>query len=389
MVLLALAAALGALGGAAGFAPPGLVARTWPALASSLPRVAGLPPTPLAIAALQDDIEALAASATATAPALASGWLLRRKRYDLLASLLAADRPAYLETASLLGPRIGREELPNLEGVALAAEAAAAAPPPPPAAADPLVADCTLPNTTFAENPAEAVLLSVTRNLYAVQTGVPRTAEGGIRGLLGEMRQFYVGGADAEAQVDAVYKTLLGLMTPVLPPFYRLFMGAAVPSSDAGDPEWLVDAAQKAAEAVPFADPKKLAPGARPFGGPAFYAPYLTSVVAPFVFGFLVGPGKVNRRRDGALGGLVVTKCKFLQESGCKGMCLNSCKLPAQQLFDDLGVPLAVKPNFDSQECQWSWGEVAADTSADPEWPPGCLVGCESRAQMSELRQGG
>ena len=27
----------------------------------------------------------------------------------------------------------------------------------------------------------------------------------------------------------------------------------------------------------------------------------------------------VNRRKDGSLGGMVVEKCKFLQESGCKG----------------------------------------------------------------------
>jgi len=46
---------------------------------------------------------------------------------------------------------------------------------------------------------------------------------------------------------------------------------------------------------------------------------------------------------------LVVKKCKFLQESNCKGMCLNSCKLPAQQLFDELGVPLRVSPNFETQ----------------------------------------
>ena len=27
----------------------------------------------------------------------------------------------------------------------------------------------------------------------------------------------------------------------------------------------------------------------------------------------------INRRKDGSLGGMVVEKCKFLQESGCKG----------------------------------------------------------------------
>ena len=63
-----------------------------------------------------------------------------------------------------------------------------------------------------------------------------------------------------------------------------------------------------------------------------------------------VGPSRPNRRIDGALGGLVVEKCKFLQESGCKGMCMNICKLPAEQFFDKhLGLPLTVTPNFETQ----------------------------------------
>ena len=37
-----------------------------------------------------------------------------------------------------------------------------------------------------------------------------------------------------------VKNTLSGLMTPFLPPFYRIFMSGIVPSSENGDPEWLV-----------------------------------------------------------------------------------------------------------------------------------------------------
>ena len=33
--------------------------------------------------------------------------------------------------------------------------------------------------------------------------------------------------------------TLAHLMTPALPPFYRLFMGGLVPSPERGDPQWL------------------------------------------------------------------------------------------------------------------------------------------------------
>ena len=117
-----------------------------------------------------------------------------------------------------------------------------------------------------------------------------------------------------------------------------------VPRHDANDervgadPKWLADGFAWVRGKLPTQAQPYLEPGRQL--GPWFYAPTLTAVVAPFAFGFLVGPATLNRRADGALGGLVVEKCKFLQESNCKGMCLNSCKLPAQQLFDELGLPL-------------------------------------------------
>ena len=137
---------------------------------------------------------------------------------------------------------------------------------------------------------------------------------------------------------------------------------------------------------LPAAAQEYLEPGRQL--GPWFYAPALTSVVAPFAFGFLVGPASLNRRADGEIGGLVVEKCKFLQESSCKGMCLNSGKIPAQELFNELGVPLRVSPNFATQECQWSFGEAAPPPVEDPTWPKGCIVGCTSREAMRELSGG-
>jgi hypothetical protein len=159
-------------------------------------------------------------------------------------------------------------------------------------------------------------------------------------------------------------------------------MGGIVPSRERGDPAWLVDGAQRLANALPFNASSWLTPGTQL--GPLPYAPLLTSLVSPYAFGFLVGPAKVNRRSDGGLGGLVVEKCKFLQESNCKGICLNSCKLPAQELFGSLGLPLRVSPNFETQECQWSFGETAPPPADDPTWPKGCIVGCSTRELMKE-----
>jgi beta-carotene isomerase len=153
-----------------------------------------------------------------------------------------------------------------------------------------------------------------------------------------------------------VSNTLGDLMTPVLPPVYRLFMSGIVFN-------------------------KQL--------GPWFYAPFLTSIVTPPLFRFLVGPSRPNRRLDGAWGGLVVEKCRFLQLSNCKGLCLHQCKLPAQQFFaNELGMPLTVAPNFETQECQWSFGQVPVPVQDDPSFPKGCLVGCQSRKLLGGAAAG-
>ena len=49
---------------------------------------------------------------------------------------------------------------------------------------------------------------------------------------------------------------------------------------------------------------------------------------------------------EGELGkdqGLLVKRCRFLQEAGCASVCVNSCKIPTQNFFlQDMGLPLTV-----------------------------------------------
>jgi len=376
----------------------------------------GLEASPLALAQLTDAIiegDAAAAAAMdsgddAAADALASAAhvLRRQRRSQLLVDLLKADRHAYVETVSFLN--IPRAELPNRQDVppracdsSLGSDAGASAEPvgvvPSAAAgltADGLVPDCGLPEKAMGENPLEALLLELTRGIYSDQTGTARAPEKGIRGLIDEMRRFMLTeeGASPEVQRERLIKTLRVLMTPALPPFYRICMGGIVPKYDpaddrvGADPKWLADGIQWVRAKLPEPLREYLEPGRQL--GPWFYAPVLTAVVAPYAFGFLVGPASLNRRADGGYGGLVVEKCKFLQDSSCKGMCLNSCKVPAQELFSELGLPLRVTPNFATQECQWSFGEAAPPPSEDPSWPKGCVVGCTSREAMRELSGG-
>mmetsp|Transcript_24293 Transcript_24293/g.50399 ORF Transcript_24293/g.50399 Transcript_24293/m.50399 type:complete len:478 (+) Transcript_24293:204-1637(+) len=305
------------------------------------------------------------------------GVALRRRchelgRYQLLVKLMEQDYDAYVATAAFLSPsRIDRKDLPNVQDVPFV-----------PSSSDdplsydnnynynnnynknnpqydqygqPLVADCALPPLPFDDSPLDKLLLFLFRRLVAQNTGGVQNDIPGIQGLVAQAKTFMLQPYQtAEAQHLMVKQTLGGLMTPVLPPVYRLFMSGIV-----GDAQY----------------------------GPLPYAPFLTSVVTPPFFGFLVGPSRPNRRRDGKRGGLVVEKCKFLQESGCKGLCLHQCKTPAEEFFrETLGMSLTVRPNFETQECQWSFGEEPIPVEQDPSFPRGCLVGCESRQMLAGQR---
>lgn len=284
------------------------------------------------------------------------------QRYEMLVSMMKTDYDAYVATAGFLSPsRIPRLQLPNLQDVPYSEEldpAKSTAKPTLDDEGDALVSDCELEDLQFNESPLDKLLLKIFRNLVEKNTGGVQSDKPGIDGLLEQGRTYMLQqGQTPEAQHKMVSDTLGGLMTPVLPPFYRIFMSGIVPKLG-----------------TDF-DGKQI--------GPWFYAPFLTSFVTPTFFGFLVGPSYPNRRRDGQPGGLVVEKCKFLQESGCKGLCLHQCKLPAQQFFkEELGLPLTVSPNFVTQECQWSFGEEPLPAAEDPSFPKGCLVGCDSRKAM-------
>ncbi len=286
--------------------------------------------------------------------------VLEFRRYQLLGKLLRCDYNAYVATASFLSPsRIPRTQLPNVQDVpykdAVKGDNVDAFVQVRSIRGEPLIADCELEDMLYTESALDQFLLWLFRRFVESNTGGVSSNKAGIQGLLEQGQKFMLHeGQTAEAQHKMVKSTLGDLMTPVLPPFYRIFMSGVVPKLGTD------------------MDGKQL--------GPWFYAPWLTSFVTPTFFGFLVGPSRPNLRKDGQLGGLIVEKCKFLQESGCKGLCLHQCKIPAQEFFQqELGLPLTVSPNFVTQECQWSFGETPLPANEDPTFPAGCLAGCKSR----------
>ncbi|CDP17059.1 unnamed protein product [Coffea canephora] len=76
---------------------------------------------------------------------------------------------------------------------------------------------------------------------------------------------------------------------------------------------------------------------------------------------WLMGQCQVNSvpLPDGSsfMSGVFVERCKYLEESKCVGVCINTCKLPTQTFFRDyVGVPLLMEPNFTDYSCQFKFG---------------------------------
>lgn len=318
---------------------------------------------------------------------------LKTKRYFVLSEMLRSDRNLYIETVAFFASQLPRSELPNVQDIAYYNSSYEA--PKELSVGDlaylnsleeaELVESSTLQNTTFSESLLDNTLLAIFRGMVQKEVGYKSPTQG-IKGLLDEGRTYMLSDEGTKENQHKMVRTVLGgLLTPFLPPFYRIFMAGIVPCKENGDPELLISIFA-GINRLMVGDVKKesegpLPPGKSVFGGPLFYAPFLTSVVTPPFLQFLVGPSRTNYRKDGKLGGIVVEKCKFLQESGCKGLCLHQCKLPAQQFFaDTLKLPVTVAPNFATQECQWSWGEEPLPPEQDPAWPKGCLVDCPTRS---------
>jgi hypothetical protein len=112
---------------------------------------------------------------------------------------------------------------------------------------------------------------------------------------------------------------------------------------------------------------------------------------ATYVFGtWLMGECEINDCKidgdstdgddfSGIQQGLLVKRCRFMEESGCASVCVNSCKIPTQKFFsEDMGLPLTMTPDYETFECQFSFGltptlEDEIDAKSTP-----CLGRCPS-----------
>lgn len=85
------------------------------------------------------------------------------------------------------------------------------------------------------------------------------------------------------------------------------------------------------------------------------------------LFEWLVGPTQVqdvevvgeNGEKRTQKSQVYIEKCRYLEESGCVGMCVNMCKLPTQKFFtEEFGIPLTMIPDFSDFSCKMVFGQI-------------------------------
>jgi hypothetical protein len=89
---------------------------------------------------------------------------------------------------------------------------------------------------------------------------------------------------------------------------------------------------------------------------------------------------EVDGAKIGTGHGVLVKRCRYLEDAGCASVCINSCKVPTQTFFlQDMGLPLTMTPNYETYECQFSFGLTPQDEQDDDAFKTLCFVSCPSK----------
>ncbi|CAN0908939.1 Beta-carotene isomerase D27, chloroplastic [Linum grandiflorum] len=98
-------------------------------------------------------------------------------------------------------------------------------------------------------------------------------------------------------------------------------------------------------------------------------AEFNAALTVPF-FQWLVGPSEVIEVEINGVkqrSGVRIKKCRYLENSGCVGMCVNMCKIPTQDFFtNEFGLPLTMNPNFEDMSCEMIYGQAPPSFEDDP-----------------------
>ncbi len=104
---------------------------------------------------------------------------------------------------------------------------------------------------------------------------------------------------------------------------------------------------------------------------------------AKLMFEWLVGPTEVravevtgeNGQLRSQKSQVHIEKCRYLEESGCVGMCINMCKLPTQKFFtEEFGIPLTMIPDFSDFSCEMIFGQLPPALEEEDAYHEPCLT---------------
>ena len=108
---------------------------------------------------------------------------------------------------------------------------------------------------------------------------------------------------------------------------------------------------------------------------------------------WLMGECEVNDVEiDGVLArgqGVHVKRCRFLDESNCASICVNSCKVPTERFFaDEMGLALTMTPDYETGECQFAFGKPPTEEELLQSKETQCLQRCPSRGGLRKWHDG-
>ncbi|PIA48779.1 hypothetical protein AQUCO_01300010v1 [Aquilegia coerulea] len=115
-------------------------------------------------------------------------------------------------------------------------------------------------------------------------------------------------------------------------------------------------------------------------------AEFNAALTVPF-FHWLVGPSEVIEVEVNGVkqkSGVHIKKCRYLENSGCVGQCVNMCKIPTQDFFtNEFGLPLTMIPNFEDMSCDMVYGQIPPPFEEDPASKQPCYASICSVANPS------
>ncbi|KAI5059110.1 hypothetical protein GOP47_0025429 [Adiantum capillus-veneris] len=203
--------------------------------------------------------------------------------------------------------------------------------------------------STYSLTPLDTIFLQLFRNKMAQEAGWD-SSKLGYDGLIEIANHLFKKSKDrTDAEVSSV-RILRSLFPPLLLPMFKILIAPL-------------------------------------FGGKP--AAVLTARVTKATCQWLMGSCSINtvELNDGTLleSGVLVERCKYLEESKCAGICIHTCKLPSQTFITDyMGVPLTMEPNFEDLSCQFKFGVAPPARQDDESLKTPCLDVCP----MASIRQG-